>query len=183
MHPGPRGFMLREQCKRRSLRPMECRSHRTFSTMVGVSSTHRSDACRAGRCPHIPKVRSSSKSSRVGTECMIRPNRRGRIDSRDFFRRRWKCVAFPFAACGIRMAPIPRSRRRPTSPPRGGEVNSRSELGEGATRRTKRLHRRRLIPRDSPSPARLRERPLPVAGARWAVAWLGRAAPPLDLRM
>jgi hypothetical protein len=34
---GPRGFMPREQCKRRSLRPVECRSHPTSSTMIGIS--------------------------------------------------------------------------------------------------------------------------------------------------
>ena len=63
---GPRGFMPREQCKRRSLRPVECRSHRTSSTMaekrVGFLD-HRSDACRVGRCSDLPKVRCTSKSS------------------------------------------------------------------------------------------------------------------------
>jgi len=49
---GPRGFMPREQCKRRSLRLAECRSRPTFSTSSSAlrASGGRSDACRAGRC-------------------------------------------------------------------------------------------------------------------------------------
>jgi hypothetical protein len=87
------------------------------------------------------------------------------------FRERIVRAAFflpPHAGYACRLS---RLAQQPTSPPRGGEVNSRSELGEGAGFR---IRRRRLMQRfilhDAPSPARLRERPLPLAGAKWALA-------------
>jgi len=41
---------------------------------------HRSDACRAGRCAHISKLRSSSKSSRVRARALYAESPPGRID-------------------------------------------------------------------------------------------------------
>ena len=77
--------MPREQCKRRSLRLVECRSHLTFSTIrlprikSGVRRD-RSDACRAGRCSDISKVRCTSKSSHVRTGSSVCEAQVGRID-------------------------------------------------------------------------------------------------------
>ena len=68
---GPRGFMPREQCKRRSLRPamlkafaitglsqrsaFALRASADKSALAFETRRDRSDACRAGRCLHIPK--------------------------------------------------------------------------------------------------------------------------------
>jgi hypothetical protein len=50
----------------------------------GHKALHRSDACRAGRCPHIPKFRTSSKSPVCG---------------REQYRRESKSVGLIFFAC------------------------------------------------------------------------------------
>ena len=128
MNPGPRGFMPREQCKRRSLRPMECRSHLTFSTMVGVFSAHRSDACRAGRRSDISKVRCTSKSSHVRTGSSVCEAQLGRID---FVRCVWiqgverkKCRIE-----GVRILVCARVTR--VSPLVGGDRPERSEVRGG----------------------------------------------------
>jgi|GEM_PF-5026497 len=108
---GPRGFMPREQCEASFASSDDVeglRHHRTFSTMSELSPFHRSDACRAGRCLHIPKLRSSSKPSRMETRRSVTRLEEGRIDF--FWRKRFQ--AFALKTAGIEGCSIPRKRRR-----------------------------------------------------------------------